>query len=94
MVIFPVSPQVVIVPDEVPAISLAVHTMSEAFEVVVTSGGVGPTPDDVTMAGVAHALGVPLTRNAALERRLRAYFGDNVTEAHFKMAEAPEGVRL
>ena len=54
--------QVVIVPDEVDAISAEVRTASEAFEIVITAGGVGPTRDDVTMAGVAEALGKPLLR--------------------------------
>lgn len=54
--------QVVIVPDEVDAISAEVRAASEAFEIVITAGGVGPTRDDVTMAGVAEALGKPLLR--------------------------------
>lgn len=56
--------QVTVVPDEVAAISAEVHAASEASEVVITSGGLGPTPDDVTMAAVAKALGYPLTRSA------------------------------
>ena len=54
-------------PDEVAAISAEVHAASEAFEVVVTSGGLGPTPDDVTMAAVAKALNYPLTRSAVTQ---------------------------
>lgn len=54
--------QVVIVPDEVSAISAEVQAASEAFEVVITSGGVGPTLDDVTMAGIADAFERPLAR--------------------------------
>lgn len=52
-------------PDEVDAIAGAVRGASAAADVVVTSGGLGPTPDDVTMAGVAAALGHPLGRRAA-----------------------------
>ena len=55
------------------------------------SGGVGPTPDDVTMAGVAAAFNVPLARDQALETRLRAYFGEHLTAAHLKLADVPEG---
>lgn len=54
--------QVVIVPDEIDAISAEVRAASEAFEIVITAGGVGPTRDDVTMSGVAEALGKPLLR--------------------------------
>lgn len=52
----------VVVPDEVAAIAAEVRIASDAFEIVITSGGVGPTLDDVTMAGVAEALGKPLIR--------------------------------
>lgn len=51
-----------VVPDEVAAIAAEVRSTSDAFEIVITSGGVGPTLDDVTMAGVAEALGKPLVR--------------------------------
>ncbi len=54
--------QAELVPDEVGAIAAAVRAASEAAEVVVTSGGLGPTPDDVTMAGVSAGLGHPLAR--------------------------------
>ena len=57
--------QVVIIADEVDAISVEVRAASDAFEIVVTAGGVGPTRDDVTMAGVAEALGKPLLRSAS-----------------------------
>ena len=53
--------QVVMVPDEVDAISAEVRAAAHAFEIVITAGGVGPTRDDVTMAGVAEALGKPLS---------------------------------
>ena len=43
------------------------HALSPAFELVITAGGLGPTPDDVTMAGIAAALGTTLKRDATLE---------------------------
>ncbi|KAK9831385.1 hypothetical protein WJX81_008521 [Elliptochloris bilobata] len=78
-----------LVPDEVDAIAAAVRAASDAADVAITSGGLGPTPDDVTMAGVAAALGHPLGRDCDLEARLRDYFGPDITRAHLKMAEAP-----
>lgn len=54
--------QVVIVPDQAAVIASEVRAASDAFEIVVTAGGVGPTLDDVTLAGVAEALGKPLVR--------------------------------
>lgn len=58
---------------------------------VMTAGGVGPTPDDVTLKGVAEAFGAKLSRDPTLEHRLRKYFGDHLTTAHLKLAEVPEG---
>ena len=49
-------------PDEVGAVAAEVQAASAACEMVITSGGVGPTLDDVTMAAVARAMGYPLAR--------------------------------
>jgi FAD synthetase len=57
--------QVSIVPDQVAAIAAEVAALSAAHDVVITTGGVGPTLDDVTMQGVSDALGHHLTRRAA-----------------------------
>ncbi len=54
--------QVAIVRDEVAAISAEVRAAAPNHEVVLTAGGLGPTCDDVTMAGIADALGKPLER--------------------------------
>ena len=55
---------------------------------VLTAGGTGPTLDDITVAAVAEALDVRLTRHPALEARLRAFYGDSLTDAHLQMAQA------
>lgn len=49
-------------PDDVAAIAAEVAAMSESLDVVITSGGVGPTLDDVTMEAVAAAFGTALVR--------------------------------
>jgi hypothetical protein len=49
-------------PDDVDAIASEVRALSESVELVITSGGMGPTLDDVTMEGVAKALGKALVR--------------------------------
>lgn len=54
--------QVVAIPDDVHVIAAEVSAASSSHDIVITCGGVGPTLDDVTMAGVARALGVPVTR--------------------------------
>jgi molybdenum cofactor synthesis domain-containing protein len=83
-----------VVPDEVPAIAAEVRSASAGHDVVFTSGGVGPTHDDVTIEGVARAMGVPVVRHPDLVAMLQAYYGEGLTEAHLKMAEVPEGARL
>ncbi len=51
-----------VLPDEVAAISAELRAVSKVYDVVITSGGLGPTVDDVTMQGVADALDHQLTR--------------------------------
>ncbi|KAL6762532.1 MoaB/Mog domain-containing protein [Haematococcus lacustris] len=82
---------VVIVPDDIALIAEQVARLAPQVGVLLTCGGVGPTLDDVTMAGVAAGLGVPLTRHTELEARMRRVFGSEITESHLKMAEGPEG---
>ncbi|HXG17294.1 MAG TPA: molybdopterin-binding protein [Calidithermus sp.] len=83
-----------VIPDEVPAIAAEVRAASAGHDVVFTSGGVGPTHDDLTIEGVAQAMGVPVVRHPDLVAMLRAYYGEALTEAHLKMAEIPEGAHL
>lgn len=59
--------QVAIVRDEVSAVAAEVRAASDAHDIVITSGGVGPTVDDITMAGVADAFGHHLSRCAACQ---------------------------
>jgi molybdopterin-biosynthesis enzyme MoeA-like protein len=62
---------------------------------VFTTGGIGPTHDDVTAAAVARAFGVPFGRNAEAERRLRAYYDpDKINAARLTMADMPDGAEL
>jgi molybdenum cofactor synthesis domain-containing protein len=83
-----------VVPDEVDAIAQAIAQFSREWDIVFTSGGVGPTHDDVTIEGVARALRVPVVRHPRLVDILRQYYGERVNEAHLKMAEVPEGAEL
>lgn len=83
-----------VVPDEIELIGREVASFSRAFDMVFTTGGVGPTHDDVTMAGIAHGFGVKVIRHPELERRLRQRHGENINEARLRMAEVPEGAEL
>jgi len=84
-----------VVPDEEAAIVEAVNQCRAKYRYVFTTGGIGPTHDDITASSIAKAFGVPFGRNAEAERRLRAYYPpDKVTPARLKMADMPEGVEL
>lgn len=83
-----------IVPDEVEAVASAVRDMALCANYVFTSGGVGPTHDDVTMLGIARAFGRSIVRHPELEARIRARFGDDVSESRLRMADVPAGSEL
>jgi molybdenum cofactor synthesis domain-containing protein len=82
------------IPDDVDVIAATVKLFAESFEIVFTSGGVGPTHDDVTMEGVARAFGRKVVRHPELDRRLREYLGTNANEARMRMADVPDGTEL
>jgi molybdenum cofactor synthesis domain-containing protein len=83
-----------VIPDEVDVIAAEVRVFSRDFDIVFTSGGVGPTHDDVTIEGVARALGVRVARHPALVALLERYYNGAPTEAALRMAEVPEGAEL
>ena len=83
-----------VIPDEIELIGKEAEFFSRRFDFVFTTGGVGPTHDDVTMAGIAHGFGLRVIRHPELERRLRERHGANINEARLRMAEVPEGAEL
>ena len=87
--------QVAVIPDELPMIADTVRDFHDRFDLVFTSGGVGPTHDDITIEGVALALDRTVIRHPQLEAKLRAYLnGRPANDAYLKMAEAPDGAEL
>lgn len=86
--------RIIVVPDEVDAIAEAVRDCASRFDVVFTSGGIGPTHDDVTVQGVAQGLGRRVVEHPGLAERLREFFGGELTGARRKMAEVVEGAEL
>lgn len=89
--------EIAVVADEVTAIAEAVRRVSPRFDYVFTSGGVGPTHDDVTMAGVAAAFAVPVVRHPRLAELLQAYYAEKklpLVERNLRMADLPEGTTL
>jgi molybdenum cofactor synthesis domain-containing protein len=82
------------IPDEVEVIGETVRWFSDHCDVVFTSGGVGPTHDDVTMEGVARAFGRSVIRHPELDVRLREYLGKNANAARMRMADVPDRAEL
>ncbi len=83
-----------VIPDDVDIIGREAVAFSKEYDYVFTSGGIGPTHDDVTMKGVAKGFGVRLISNAALEGTFRSRYGSIVNDAVLKMTEVPEGAGL
>jgi len=80
-----------VVPDIDADIVETLNACRARYAYVFTTGGIGPTHDDITTASVANAFGRKVIRHPEAERRLRAYFGDRANEARLKMAEVPDG---
>src|SRR3954451_5434535 len=84
-----------VVPDDDAEIVAAVNATRALYTYVFTTGGIGPTHDDITSASIAKAFGLPCGRHPEAERRLRAYYPpEKVNPARMKMAETPEGAEL
>ena len=86
--------RIVTMSDDEREIAREVRFCAERFDAVITSGGVGPTHDDRTVAAVARAFGVGIERNPDLERMIRTWWGDRFNEAALSMADIPEGSTL
>ncbi len=84
--------EVRVVADDEPAIIVAVNQLRDAYHYVFTTGGIGPTHDDITAECVAKAFGVPLKRDPrAVERLLKQIKPEDLNEARLRMANIPEG---
>ncbi len=86
--------RIVVCEDDEAVIAADVRALAASHDVLFTSGGVGPTHDDVTIPSIARAFGRTLVRDPSLERRIRDHFGPRTTEGHLRMAEMPEGGEL
>jgi molybdenum cofactor synthesis domain-containing protein len=86
--------RIVTIPDEIETIASQVKAMSERYTYVFTSGGIGPTHDDLTIEGVAAAFGRTIEINEELEGMLRSVIGDDLSEGQLKMARVPAGATL
>lgn len=84
-----------IIPDVTEAIITAVDACRRQYDYVFTTGGIGPTHDDITTAAVARLYERKIERNAAALTALGSYYGkDRLNDARLKMADIPVGASL
>jgi molybdopterin-biosynthesis enzyme MoeA-like protein len=88
--------EVRIVPDDQARIAEAVNALRSAHDYLFTTGGIGPTHDDITVDSIAAAFGVPVIVHPEARRILEAYYASRggVTDARLRMARVPEGAEL
>ncbi len=89
--------EVRVVADEEVAIVAAVNELRARYSYLFTTGGIGPTHDDITADAIAHALGLAIGIDARALDLLQAYFakrGVEATPARLRMARIPHGARL
>jgi FAD synthetase len=82
------------VPDEVPVIVDSLRRAREAGKWVFTSGGIGPTHDDVTIAAVAQCFGLRVVPDERILSSLRTHFGERLNPARRRLADVPEGATI
>jgi molybdopterin-biosynthesis enzyme MoeA-like protein len=86
--------RVVVVMDDIDTIAHEVGVLAKGHDWLFTSGGVGPTHDDVTVEAVAKAFGVGVVSSPEMEAMLRAHYKERCTPGHLRMALVPQGASL
>jgi molybdenum cofactor synthesis domain-containing protein len=86
--------RVVVVKDDVDTIAREVRALASMHDWLFTSGGIGPTHDDVTIEAVARAFDVPVVMSPLMEKMLRDHYRERITEGHLRMAHIPSGASL
>lgn len=88
--------EVRVIPDNKDIIIRTVNEMKGQVDYLMTTGGIGPTHDDITAESIAEALGVKLSLNPQARQMLLQHYGSetDLTDARLKMAHIPEGAGL
>jgi molybdenum cofactor synthesis domain-containing protein len=89
--------EVRIVPDDIGRIAEAVNALRAAHDYLFTTGGIGPTHDDITVDAIAHAFGVEVEVHPEARAILEDYYRDRpggLNEARLRMARVPKGAEL
>ena len=86
--------RIIVIPDDIEVIASDVVTFSRTFDYVFTTGGVGPTHDDVTIEAIAYGLQRRLVIHPELDALLQQHWAERPSAARQKMASVPEGAQL
>jgi molybdenum cofactor synthesis domain-containing protein len=86
--------RIVVIPDIVDIIAHETRAMSEAYDFVFTSGGIGPTHDDVTMESIAQAFETEIALDQGLCDRMERATKKPLNDAMKKMAMLPRGAKV
>jgi molybdenum cofactor synthesis domain-containing protein len=86
--------EVRVVSDDEDAIIEALNALRKRYTYVFTTGGIGPTHDDITADSVAKAFGVKIDHHPEVVARFEERFGADLNEARLRMARIPEGADL
>src|ERR1700742_2940260 len=87
--------EVRVVPDEEVEIVAALNALRQRYTYVFTTGGIGPTHDDITADSVAKAFGVDIHHHPDVVARFRERWGEqDLNEARLRMARVPDGAEL
>ncbi|MBO9574950.1 MAG: competence/damage-inducible protein A [Sphingobium sp.] len=88
--------EVRVVPDDMAAIGEAVRALSAAHDYLFTTGGIGPTHDDITVDAIAAAFGLEVVVHPEAHRILEDYYTTRggLNEARLRMARVPQGAEL
>ncbi len=87
--------EIAVVPDVEACIVSTLDRLRAGFDAVITSGGIGPTHDDITMGAVARAFGVPLKEHRYIVRAMTERYGkDGLNAGRRRMSRVPKGAKL
>lgn len=87
--------EVRVIPDDKQKIVQTVRALRDEFDYVFTTGGIGPTHDDITAESIAAAFDTALEKNPEAYTLLEAHYGaGNVSDARARMAQIPKGAKL
>lgn len=87
--------EIAIVPDIQHRIVESLNRLRNKYDAVITSGGIGPTHDDITMDAVAKAFGVPLEEHRRVVQEMTEHYGkDGLNAGRRRMSRVPKGSEL